>query len=236
VPTATLTSEKEELPNAFDQMAEHYDSVVAAEPHYAKHMRWSAQRLSAPPRGKILDLCCGTGLSTQQLIDVYPEADITGLDASGGMLEVARRKPQLSRARFVKGDATDPSAAGCTGPYDGIFMAYGIRNIPDAEACLKNLARLLKPGARICFHEYSVRHSMRSKLAWHAHWLRVLFPAALKTKTVKVHYYLWRSVNEFRGVPEFSALLERSGFTAADVQPMDGDVHGVLHSFIAQRA
>lgn len=231
----TLTEEKAQIANAFNQIASKYDIICSAEPHYFRHMSMSATRMAVPRNGHILDVCAGTGLSTQVLIDVYPEADITGIDASQGMLEVARAKPQLARARFVHGDGSDPRSAGCEGPYDGIFLAYGIRNLPDPDACLKNLFNLLKPGGKICFHEYSVRHSFTSRMKWHLHWLRILFPASVRTDTVKPHWYLWRSVNDFQGVPAFCQRLEQHGFTQVKVEPMDGDVLGVLHTFTGTR-
>jgi ubiquinone/menaquinone biosynthesis C-methylase UbiE len=233
--TPALTEQKTDLPNEFDRIAGQYDVICSNEPNYKKHMRWSAERLVAAPAGQILDVCCGTGLSSEVLLEVYPKATLTGLDASNGMLDVARQKPQLSRATFVHGDAMDPMGAGCTGPYDAIFLAYGIRNLPQPDRCLEQLHRLLVSGGRLCFHEYSVRHSVRSQLAWHRHWMSVILPAALRTDTLKAHYYLWRSVNDFEGANAFCDRLRSHGFINVRDDPMDGDVGPVLHSFTCTR-
>jgi ubiquinone/menaquinone biosynthesis C-methylase UbiE len=111
-------------------------------------------------------LCCGTGLSTQALLELYPDARVTALDASQGMLQVASKKASLTGVRFLLGDAMDPKAYGAAGPYDAILMAYGIRNVLDRDLCLQHLRGLLKPGGRIAFHEYSVADSRLARTIW----------------------------------------------------------------------
>ena len=73
--------------------------LCALNPGYKKHLRWSAERMRLRPTARVLDLCCGSGLSTEALLATYPAARVTGVDASAGMLEVARAKPALARAR-----------------------------------------------------------------------------------------------------------------------------------------
>ncbi|MCA9637466.1 MAG: methylenetetrahydrofolate reductase [Myxococcales bacterium] len=67
---------------------------------------------------------------------------IVGLDASAGMLARAARRLPKGKVTLVHGDATDPAAAGVEGPFDGVMMAYGIRNVPDRDACLRNILAL----------------------------------------------------------------------------------------------
>ena len=204
-------------------------------PGYSKHLRMSARRLGVPAEATLLDLCCGTGVSTAALRDVYPRAEITALDASEGMLVKARTKRHL-RASWPLGDAMDPAAAGAEGPYDGILMAYGIRNVPDADACLERLFALLKPGGRICFHEYSVADSPVRKAVWNAVTLGVIIPGGMLTAgKTGIYRYLRRSVNEFDGVSGFEARLQRHGFTNVHTEAMDGWQRGIVHSFLAER-
>ena len=108
-------ADKANVPSAFDHIASTYDLLTGMNPGYLKHLRWSAERLRAPSDGRILDLCCGTGLSTEAVVRAYPRATLVGLDASAGMLDKARRKTSLAQATFVLGDATDPAAAGVHG-------------------------------------------------------------------------------------------------------------------------
>ncbi|MCB9568851.1 MAG: class I SAM-dependent methyltransferase [Myxococcales bacterium] len=229
-------TEKRRVPDAFDRVARRYDLLTGLNPGYRRHLRMSAERLHLAADAAILDLCCGTGLSTAALRRVYPRATITALDASPGMLEVAAKKPWASEVRWLCGDAMDPAAAGAVGPFDGILMAYGIRNVPDADACLARLLGLLAPGGAICFHEYSVRDSRWARTIWNLVAGGIIIPSgALTSPGSPIYRYLRRSVLDFDGVRAFEARLARAGFTDVHTEPMDGWQRGVVHSFLARR-
>jgi ubiquinone/menaquinone biosynthesis C-methylase UbiE len=233
-----LQAQKQAVPGEFDRVARRYDLLTGMNPGYRKHLRWSAERMQLVdgPGLTILDLCCGTGLSTEPLVKTYPRAQISGLDASAGMLAVAAKKPWARAVRFVCGDAMDPAASGLSGPFDGILMAYGIRNMPDPDLCLGRLFNLLKPGGTICFHEYSVRDSRRSRIVWNAVALGIIIPAGLLTSPGSdIYRYLRASVNDFDGVAAFEARLAQAGFTGMHTHTMDGWQTGIVHSFIARR-
>lgn len=229
--------DKRHVPGQFDAVAPTYDLLTGLNPGYHRHLRCSAERLSlrkAAPR--LLDLCCGTGASTEALLAIYPDAEIVALDASQGMLEEARRKPSLRKVRFVRGDATDPASAGVTGPFDGILMAYGIRNLPDPDRGIQNLHALLMPGAAVVFHEYSVRDSWIQSRLWDAVCWGIIVPGGLVTAgSARIYRYLHASVREFDGVRAFEARLSRAGFVGVWTGPMDGWQRGVVHSFVARR-
>lgn len=232
----TLREQKQAVPDAFDGVARRYDLLTGLNPGYHRHLRYSAERMALPEAAEALDLCCGTGLSTAALARTYPRAKLTGLDASEGMLAHARRKPELAGVRFLHGDAMDPAAAGATGPYDGILMAYGIRNMPDPDLCLRRLLPLLRPGGVICFHEYSVRDSLRASLVWNAVCLGVIIPAGMVTSPGSdIYRYLRRSVNAFDGADAFLRRLEDAGFTGVSAATMDGWQAGIVHTFLARR-
>lgn len=233
----TLREKKRRVHREFDAVAPSYDRLTGLNPGYHRHLRKSAARLALrQPRPRILDLCCGTGASTGALRDVYPDAEIVGLDRSAGMLAQARAKPALAGVRFVEGDATDPAAAGVEGPFDGVLMAYGIRNLPDPDRALANLRDLLAPGRAAVFHEYSVADSRARALLWDAVCYGVIVPGGLLTaRSARIYRYLHRSVRDFDGVRAFEARLRRAGFVSVWTGAMDGWQRGIVHSFVARR-
>ena len=97
-----------------------------------------------------LDLCCGTGdLALELARRVRPGGSVLGLDAAAAPLELARhrqsRQPWLNVV-FQQGDALSTGLPDASA--DGIVMAYGLRNLANPAAGLKEMARLLKPGRR----------------------------------------------------------------------------------------
>lgn len=233
--TRAVSVTRQTVPRAFDRVARRYDLMTGMNPGYRRHLRMSAERLEAPADGRLLDLCCGTGLSTGALRAVYPGSAIVALDASAGMLGEARLKRELA-ADFVLGDATDPAAAGVEGAFDGILMAYGIRNVPERDRCLANLLELLKPGARIVFHEYSVQDDRVRRAIFTAVCAGFIEPAGwLTSRDASIYRYLRQSVTEFDGVGAFESRLRRAGFDGVRTLPLDGWQRGIVHSFVAQR-
>jgi len=231
-----LSERKREVPSDFDAIAPTYDLLTGMNPGYHRHLRLSAERMHAAHDGRILDLCCGTGISTEAVQAVYPRARIMGLDASRGMLEVAKGKRLLRGVEWTHGDAMDVRAAGVTGTFDAILMAYGIRNVPDPDVCLTRLRDLLAPGGTLALHEYSVSGSRRSTAIWDAVCWGIIIPGGLVTAgTTKIYRYLHDSVRRFDSVRELEARLRRVGFVNVRTAPMDGWQKGILHTFLATR-
>ena len=220
----------------FNQVAHAYDLLVSLNPGYRRHLRLSSRRLELAPDARILDLCCGTGQSTLALRAVYPDAALVALDAAADMLQVARARPELAGVQFVHGDAMDPRAAGVQGSFDGILMAYGIRNVIDADACLTAVRELLAPRAVVCFHEYSVAGSALSRTVWRLVTNAIVRPAArIVAGDAGLFTYLRDSVLAFDSRDAFERRLYRAGFTTVRTLPMGGWQRGIVHSFLARR-
>ena len=161
----------QDVPAAFDVGATKYDTLVGANPGYHDHLRISAQRMKIPGSGRglrLLDAGCGTGASTAALLEAAPEAEIIAVDASEGMLEAARAKTWPDTVSFFHGRIEDLADLGIDGPFDGILAAYLVRNLPDPAAQLHRFYELLRPGATLAVHEYSVRDSARALWTWNA--------------------------------------------------------------------
>jgi ubiquinone/menaquinone biosynthesis C-methylase UbiE len=119
---------------------------------------------------------------------------------------------------------------------DAIFIAYGIRNMPDFEKCVRNLYRVLKPGGKICFHEYSISKSFTSKLYWKFLGCFLIIPfAGLTTGSTKIFRYLIKSVEAFLSPDEFISLLKMAGFENIRRTPLGSWRKPVLHTFIARK-
>jgi hypothetical protein len=93
------------------------------------------------------------------------------------------------------------AAAGVRGPFDGILAACLIRNLAGPDRSLRELRDLLRPGAIMAVHEYTVRDSRRARVAWHAVCRGAIIPAGwLLTGDAVLHRYPLSSVGTFRGL------------------------------------
>lgn len=227
-----------DVPAAFDPGAPSYDALVGANPGYHEHLRLSAERMQLPDRGRglrLLDAGCGTGASTAALLAAAPEAEIIGVDGSAGMLEQANAKAWPSSVRFVHSHIEDIAGAGVDGTFDGIFAAYLIRNLADANAQLSAFRAMLQPGGTLAVHEYSVRDSKLAIVVWNAVCAGVIIPAGrIRAGDASLYRYLRRSVNQFDGATAFQQRLRANGFTAVRSETMPGWQRNVVHTFLAE--
>ncbi|HVL85232.1 MAG TPA: class I SAM-dependent methyltransferase [Pseudonocardia sp.] len=227
------------IPRAFDAHARSYDRLVGANPGYHEHLRLSARRMGLPDGGRglrLLDLGCGTGASTAALLDAFPAAEVLAVDFSAEMLAQARRKNWPSRVRFVRADVDRLEEARITGPFDGILAAYLVRNLPDRDAALRRFHDLLRPGAPLALHEYSVRDSLRSRIVWSAVAWGVIIPMGrMRSGSSDLYRYLWRSVLQFDGVHALLDRMRGAGFDDVRVQTVPGWQQHIVHTFLGRR-
>jgi ubiquinone/menaquinone biosynthesis methyltransferase len=232
----TSPSLQQRLAQDFDRVADRYDTLQHFNPGYRSDLLRSARRLGAAADAQLLDLCCGTGLSTAALRQCYPKARIWALDISPGMLAIAQRKAALRDVRFVSGDAMNLEQSDATGLFDAIFMAYGIRNVPDPDLCLQRLRERLVPGGRIAFHEYSVAGSRTSRAVWNAVATALIVPlGSALTASPELFRYLRRSVNQFDSIARFEQRLRDAGFDDVRSEGMPGWRRGIVHTILATR-
>lgn len=228
---------RDQVPATFDHGAAEYDRLVGFNPGYHKHLRLSARRMQLPANGaglRLLDAGCGTGASTAALLSVAPDAEIVAIDASAQMLARARTKPWPSTVRFHHARIEDLDAAGSGGLFDGIFAAYLLRNLADPDAQLRTFAALLRAGAPLAVHEYSVRGSVPARVVWNAVCGAVIIPlGALLTGDTTLYRHLRRSVTAFDSVSQLRARLQENGFTTIRAATVPGWQHGIVHTFTA---
>lgn len=135
----------------FDKGAPHYDGIVdwGFLRSGAFYRRWAQRRHGLRPGHKVLDVACGTGLVAVEAAKLLGSArDITCLDPSAGMLEVARRKLD---ATFIQARAEAMPVPAAT--FDFLTMGYALRHVADLEQTFREYHRVLKPGGRVLILE-----------------------------------------------------------------------------------
>jgi ubiquinone/menaquinone biosynthesis C-methylase UbiE len=152
------------------------------------------------------------------------------------MLNAAQRKSWPDGVRFVHGNAQNLAAVGVTGPFDGILAAYLVRNLPSPDAALRSFLTMLRPGAPLAVHDYSVRDSVRSRVTWTAVCWTIIIPMGrLRTGSSGLYRYLWRSVLRFDGVKTLAQRLRDAGFVDVRCQTFSGWQQNIVHTVLGRR-
>src|SRR5438309_4990350 len=194
----------------FDRIAPVYDAmnhVMTA----GLDRRWRRITIDQTVRegDHVLDACCGTG---DLAIGARARgAEAVGLDFSERMLDRARLKePAIS---WVQGDMLAMQFG--DGTFDAVTVGFGVRNVEDLEAGLRELRRVLRAGGRLGILEIT---TPRGRLApFYRVWFDRIVPLLGKVLPGGAAYtYLPASVRRFPGPDDLAALLERTGF--ADVR------------------
>ncbi|MHC5264020.1 class I SAM-dependent methyltransferase [Streptomyces sp. UC4497] len=225
-----------DLASAFDHAAGSYDALVRANPGYHAHLRRSARRLGLDCHGRglrVLDLGCGTGASTAALLSVLPQAEITAVDASAGMLQKAAAKSWPATVSFTHAPAEKLDSSTVGGPFDAVFAAYLFRNTADPDRILSSVAAVLKPGGRLAVHEYTLSGKHRHRALWSAVCAGLL-PVTTALGDGALYRHLWRSVVEFDTADQFARRTARAGFTHVRVLPLPGWQTGITHTVVGQ--
>lgn len=181
--------------------------------------RW--RRLAAEtvvrPGDAVLDACCGTGdlaIAAQRA-----GGRVTGLDFSEQMLVRARGKSDS--VEWVLGDVTALPFDDAS--FDAVTVGFGIRNVPDLEAGLAELARVLRPGGRVACLEITRPEGMLKP--FFRLWFDGLVPLAGKILPGgRAYSYLPASVRRFPGPSDLAAAFGRAGFDGVGWKLMGGGI------------
>jgi demethylmenaquinone methyltransferase/2-methoxy-6-polyprenyl-1,4-benzoquinol methylase len=181
----------------------------------------------------VIDVACGTGDLSYLFsgaFEEFPEypmnGTVIGVDFTFEMLPLAIRKHDshkqcpLSGPVFVNGDAQslplpDESA-------DVVSIAFGIRNVQDPAAAIREFHRVLRPGGRVIVLEFSLPTNRALRGLYNFYFRQVLPRTATLISGDKTgaYKYLPESVNTFIGREQMMRMLADAGFTRVEQFPM----------------
>jgi demethylmenaquinone methyltransferase/2-methoxy-6-polyprenyl-1,4-benzoquinol methylase len=151
VARAHLDKQPHEVAAMFDGVAARYDrtNTILSMGQDRLWRRATRSALDLKPGELVLDLAAGTGVSTEEL--ARSGATAIGLDLSLGMLNAGHaRRPEVP---LVAGDAL--ALPFSDGTVDAVTISFGLRNIVDVPAALREMARVTRPGGRLVVCEFS---------------------------------------------------------------------------------
>lgn len=204
----------------FDRIAERYD-VINKLMSFGLDRSWrrrTVKALELGPGSSVLDLATGTGAVALEIARQQPAASIIGLDPSPGMLEIGRQNLTAAglegRIELRQGEAeTLPFG---DDSFDGVSIAYGIRNVADRDRALREMARVVRPGGRIAILEAT--EARGNPLAWGARfWVHQAIPRiGALLSGAKEYRYLQSSIAAFPTPDDFEHQMRRNGLEVVD--------------------
>ena len=186
------------------------------------------QQTLFPGRMKILDVACGTGDLSLELFDTI-NAQVIGTDFCRPMLEIAAKKVAKSQSGIplIEGDALRLPFLDRS--FDGVTIAFGLRNLSDVEGGLTELLRVLKPGGSLAVLEFSKPVVPGFSLLFKAYFTKLLpFVGGLLSGSRSAYQYLPDSVLKFPDQKELAATMLRLGFDRVQYENLTGGI-AALH-------
>ena len=203
----------------FDRIAPVYDAmnrVMTA----GLDQRWRRATVREVVRSgdDVLDACCGTGDLAVAARNAGASS-VVGVDFSERMLEQARRKaPELE---WVQSDVLELPFEDAS--FDSAVVGFGVRNVEDLEAAIRELRRVLRPGGRLGILEIT---TPRGPLKFfYKLWFDRIVPLLGRLLPGGDAYtYLPASVRRFPGPEDLARLLDSCGFEAVRFRRFAGGI------------
>jgi demethylmenaquinone methyltransferase/2-methoxy-6-polyprenyl-1,4-benzoquinol methylase len=221
VARADLDKQPTDVRRMFDAVARRYDltnDVLSL----GQDRRWRREVLEAvdPQYGeRVLDLAAGTGTSSQPFAD--RGALVVPCDFSLGMLRVGKQaRPGLP---FTAGDGTRLPFA--DGTFDAVTISFGLRNIVDPLAGLREMWRVTKPGGRLVVCEFSHPTWSPFRTVYLEYLMRALPPVARAVSSSPDAYvYLAESIRAWPEQRGLASLVETAGWRAPEWRNLSGGI------------
>ena len=178
------------------------------------------------PDARVLDLCCGTGDMTFALSRrAHAETEILGADFSHAMLQRAAVKGRATTLRWIEADALHlpfPDAH-----FNLVTSAFGLRNLADYDAGLREIARVLAPGGEVGILDFGEPSGLIGQL-YRIYFKQVLPKIGTLISGVRGPYaYLPASVERFPSPDEMLNRMHQSGFREPSWTPYTFGIAGL---------
>jgi len=236
---ATPAGKQRYVLGMFATIADRYDLITIVL-SYGRDRTWKDRLIalaSLTRDDRVLDLACGTG---DILFRAAERAGVAvGLDVTFRMLQLAaaktppvRRSAEGARATLVTGDMLAlpfPAAS-----FTVVTTGYGLRNVPDIEQAIDEIARVLAPGGRVLSLDFN-RPSQPLLRAAYLSYLTVVGSALgfILHRDPDTYRYIPESIRNYAGAEGVARLLEARGFEQVRVLPVLG---GLMAIHTARRA
>jgi len=218
----------------FDRIAARYDAMNRVL-SFGLDRGWRrrtvrALALGAAPR--VLDLATGTGDLAIDIARMHPDAHVIGLDPSSQMLAIAgtklAKRGLTGRIALVRGDAQRLPYR--DGEMDAATIAFGIRNVPDRPAALREMARVVRRGGRIAILELGEPRQGLMARAARFHTRHVVPRLGALLSGAREYRYLQRSIAAFPPSAEFAQVMQAADLHVIEVVPL---TFGVCTLYVA---
>jgi demethylmenaquinone methyltransferase/2-methoxy-6-polyprenyl-1,4-benzoquinol methylase len=197
-------------------------------------VRWrkkAVAMLGLTGRERVLDACTGTADLALALLD-GGAGEVDATDFSPEMIRLAARKTG-GRVRLAVADTTRLPFD--DGTFDAATVGFGVRNLEDLDAGLRELHRVLRPGGRLLVLEFSRPPNPLVRGAYLVYFMLVLplIGNLVSGGADNAYAYLPRSVMAFPGPEALSARVLRAGFASVTATPL---TFGVAYVHLAAKS
>ena len=218
---AELDKQPADVRRMFDAVARRYDltnDVLSL----GQDRRWRRDvidAVDARPGQLVLDLAAGTGTSSEPFAE--RGATVVPCDFSIGMLRVGKRaRPHLP---FTAGDGTRLPFADNT--FDAVTISFGLRNIVDPLAGLRELLRVTRPGGRLVVCEFSHPTNRPFRTVYLEYLMKAL-PAIARSvsSSPDAYVYLAESIRAWPDQKGLARQVHEAGWRGCEVRNLSGGI------------
>ncbi|MGN6522330.1 MAG: demethylmenaquinone methyltransferase [Actinomycetes bacterium] len=218
---ASLDKAPADVRAMFDDVARRYDLTNDVLSLGQTRLWRSAVVRAVDPRPgeRILDLAAGTGTSTVPF--AAAGADALACDFSLGMLREGRRRQPL--LPFLAGDATALPFA--DGAFDAVTISFGLRNVHDTDAALRELRRVTRPGGRLVVCEFSHPTWAPFRTVYVEYLMRALPTVARRVSSdPEAYVYLAESIRAWPDQAALAARIADAGWSRVQWRDLTGGI------------